>query len=189
MHQNVIHLIIYLQKKKENENKKNDKEKQLPDFLKEEFRIKGTNILSPFCKKSRDNFILQKFKKFLNLKKTLKTDKKNLIDNKLNIVYAENEEIYRNKLKKINNELVNQGKRARYKYLFSPSEKQLRDLEKRVTFMKDIVEFGFPNTTMMKLRKNKQYKNKSKINYKKFESMNDKVSDDHKNDFYEIRFN
>ena len=80
-------------------------------------------------------------------------------------------------------------KRARYKYLFSPSEKQLRDLEKRVTFMKDIVEFGFPNTTMMKLRKNKQYKNKSKINYKKFESMNDKVSDDHKNDFYEIRFN
>jgi len=176
-------------KKKENENKKNDKEKRLPDFLKEEFRIKGTNILSPFCKKSRDNFILQKFKKFLNLKKTLKTDKKNLIDNKLNIVYAENEEIYRNKLKKINNELVKQGKRARYKYLFSPSEKQLRDLEKRVTFMKDIVEFGFPNTTMMKLRKNKQYKNKSKINYKKFESMNDKVSDDHKNDFYEIRFN
>ena len=80
------------------------------------------------------------------------------------------------------------GKRERYKYIFSPSERQLRDMEKKVTFMKDIVECAFPNTTMIKLRDNKQYFKKNKTNYKKFESMNNKTIDEHKNNFYEIKF-
>ena len=178
-------------KEKEKEEEKNSKEKNLPDYLKEEFKIKGTNILSPFCMKSRDKFIMEKFRKFLNKTNTLKTDKKYLIDNKLNIIYAENEEMYRNKLKKINRDLVLQGKRERYKYILSPSEKQLREMEKEVTFMKDIVDVAFPNAAMIKLRDNRQYYKKNKTNYKKFEQMNNnnnKKNDEYKNDFYEIKF-
>ena len=174
--------------KREKEEEKNEKEKNLPDYLREEFKIKGTNILSPFCMKSRDKFIMEKFWKFLNKNNTLKTDKKSLVDNKLNIVYAENEEMYQKKLRKINNELVMQGKRERYKYYLSPSERQLRDMEKKVTFMKDIVEVAFPNTAMIKIRDNRQYFKKNKTNYKKFESMYDKGIEDYKNNFYEIKF-
>jgi len=174
--------------KREKEEEKNEKEKNLPDYLREEFKIKGTNILSPFCMKSRDKFIMEKFWKFLNKNNTLKTDKKSLVDNKLNIVYAENEEMYQKKLRKINNDLVMQGKRERYKYYLSPSERQLRDMEKKVTFMKDIVEVAFPNTAMIKIRDNRQYFKKNKTNYKKFESMYDKGIEDYKNNFYEIKF-
>jgi len=174
--------------KREKEEEKNEKEKNLPDYLREEFKIKGTNILSPFCMKSRDKFIMEKFWKFLNKNNTLKTDKKSLVDNKLNIVYAENEEMYQKKLRKINNILVMQGKRERYKYYLSPSERQLRDMEKKVTFMKDIVEVAFPNTAMIKIRDNRQYFKKNKTNYKKFESMYDKGIEDYKNNFYEIKF-
>jgi len=174
--------------KREKEEEKNEKEKNLPDYLREEFKIKGTNILSPFCMKSRDKFIMEKFWKFLNKNNTLKTDKKSLVDNKLNIVYAENEEMYQKKLRKINNDLVIQGKRERYKYYLSPSERQLRDMEKKVTFMKDIVEVAFPNTAMIKIRDNRQYFKKNKTNYKKFESMYDKGIEDYKNNFYEIKF-
>jgi len=174
--------------KREKEEEKNEKEKNLPDYLREEFKIKGTNILSPFCMKSRDKFIMEKFWKFLNKNNTLKTDKKSLVDNKLNIEYAENEEMYQKKLRKINNILVMQGKRERYKYYLSPSERQLRDMEKKVTFMKDIVEVAFPNTAMIKIRDNRQYFKKNKTNYKKFESMYDKGIEDYKNNFYEIKF-
>ena len=174
--------------KREKEEEKNEKEKNLPDYLREEFNIKGTNILSPFCMKSRDKFIMEKFWKFLNKNNTLKTDKKSLVDNKLNIVYAENEEMYQKKLRKINNNLVMQGKRERYKYYLSPSERQLRDMEKKVTFMKDIVDVAYPNTAMIRIRDNRQYFKKNKTYYKKFESMIDKRIDGYKNNFYEIKF-
>lgn len=183
--------ILILQSKgvstREKEEEKNEKEKNLPDYLKEEFNIKGTNILSPFCKKSRDNFIMEKFRKFLNKAKNLKSDKKYLVDNKLNIVYAENEEMYMNKLKKINNSLIKKGKRERFKFILSPSEKQLREMEKEVTFMKDIVECAFPNTALMRLRDNKEYFRKNKTFYKKFESMDNKKEKEYKNDYYVIK--
>ena len=170
-------------------NYENEKKKVLPDYLKEKFNIKGTNILSPFCMKSRDNFIMEKFRKFLNKNNTLKTDKKYIIDNKLNIIYAENEEMYKNKLKKINQKLIAQGKRLRYKYILSPSEKQLRDMEKKVTFMKDLVDVAFPNTAMFRLRDNQIYLKKYKTFYKKHEALNDKKInyDDVQNNFFEIK--
>ena len=176
-------------RKKNKKERDEEKKDHLPDCLKEEFKIKGTNILSPFCMKSRDRFMMEKFKKFLSKSNTLKTDKKYLIDNKLNIIYADNFKMYYEKLKKINNKLLLQGKKERYKFYCSPSEKQLRDMEKKVTFMKDIVECAYPNTAMIKIRDNTQYFKKNRTNYKKFEAMCNKVNnEDYKNEFYEIKF-
>jgi hypothetical protein len=177
-------------KLKQKEDEENSKEKDLPDYLKKKFKIKGTNILSPFCMKSRDKFIMEKFKKFLSKGNTLKTDCKYIIDNKLNIIYAENEETYQNKLKKINQKLISQGKRERYKYIFSPSERQLRDIGKKVTFMKDIVNVAYSNINLLRLKDTKLYLKKYKTFYKKFETLNDRKNeeiDEVKNDFFEIK--
>ena len=91
-----------------NNNKSNNKEEEiknknlnLPDYLKNEFNIKGTKILSPFCIKARDIFILKKLTYYFNDTNNLKTDKK-YINNKLNIIYAENEEAYNMKLSLLN---------------------------------------------------------------------------------------
>ena len=59
------------------------------------------NEETSFCMKSRDKFIMKKLYKLYDKNNSLKMDKKFLIDNRLNIMYAENEEIYKDKLKKI----------------------------------------------------------------------------------------
>ena len=151
----------------DNNNKNNEDEKiKLPDYLKNEFNIKGTKILSPFCLKARDNFILKKFSQFFDDKNNLKSDTK-YINNKLNIIYAENEDAYNMKLTLLNKKLNMQGKIDKYQIGFSPSEKLLRDMEKKVTFMKNIVEYAYPNTTLMRMRipESKKYFMKYKYKY------------------------
>ena len=125
--------IIIKKKKEENKNK-------IPDYLKEEFKIKGTNITSPFCKKWRDKRLNEKFNEFLDKGGPLKDNKKIIFDNKLNIIYAENENMYQKKLKILNNKLSAQGKKKKYKF-FSPSEIEFKDIEKRVSFMKNVFYF------------------------------------------------
>ena len=152
---------------KNNEDEKNKNKKiKLPDFLQNEFNIKGTNILSPFCLKARDNFVIKKFSQYFDDKNNLKSDTK-YINNKLNIIYAENEDAYNMKLALLNKKLNMQGKIDKYQIGFSPSEKLLRDMEKKVTFMKNIVEYAYPNTTLMRLRipESKKYFMKYKYKY------------------------
>ena len=176
-------------KKEKEKGKEKEKEKNMPDYLKEKFNIKGTNILSPFCLKSKYQFIIKKFKNFFNKTKLLKTDKTDLIDNRLNIVYAENENLYKAKLKKINMNLVMKGKKLKHKLFCSPSDKQIRGMAKEVTLMKKVINFAYPNTTLIKIKDNKEYFKKNKTFYKKFESLYSiKNFEDSKNDFYELKF-
>ena len=157
--------FIFLSQEKKEKDKNN--KKILPDYLKEKIKIRGTNVLSPFCSKIRDKYILEKFNKYLekNKNNSLISDKKCLIDNKLNILYAENEEMYQDKLKKMNNYYLMKGKRIKYKP-FSTSRKQLGDMEKEIYFMKDIFKYVFPDTSMLKLNEIKKYFKKIKTNYK-----------------------
>ena len=176
-------------RKKIKKEKGKEKEKNMPDYLKEKFNIKGTNILSPFCLKAKYQFIMKKFKNFLNTTELLKTDKKDLIDNRLNIVYAENENSYKAKLKKINRNLLKKGKKEKHKLFCSPSDKQIRDIAKEVTLMQKVINVAYPNTTLIKLKDNKEYFKKNKTFYKKFESLYSiKNFEDSKNDFYELKF-
>ena len=173
------------------EEEKNELEKEkeefiYPDFLKDEFKIKGTNIISPFCLKARDSFTLQKFIRDFNNKSSLKSDRK-IINNKLNIFYAHDEEAYNLKLSLLNKKLNEQGKLDKYKIGFSPSERLLRDIEKKVSFMKKIIEYAYPNTTLMRLRmpESKRYfmKYKYKYDFKKCPSNNEAYDEVH-NDIY-----
>ena len=177
-------------KNNENENIKNDsgEKTSLPDYLKNEFNIKGTNILSPFCIKARDDYILKKFSQYFDERYNLKSDNK-YINNKLNIIYAENEDAYNMKLSLLNKKLNEQGKIDKYHIGFSPSEQLLRDMEKKVTWMKKVVEYAYPNTTLMRMRvpENKKFfkKYKYKYEFKKFEIEKDKLNEIQSN-FYKL---
>ena len=186
---NIIKCNLFINTSRKKNKKGKEKERNVPDYLKEKYNIKGTNILSPFCLKAKYQFIMKKFRSFLDKTKLLKTDKKDLIDNKLNIVYAENEDIYRNKLKKINMNLIMKGKKEKYKLLSSPSDRQIREIAKEVTLMKKVINFAYPNTTLIKIKDNREYFKKNKTFYKKFEYLNNlKNFEDSKNDIYELRF-
>ena len=173
----IINNNFYSNNKEEEIKNKNG---HYPDYLKNEFNIKGTKILSPFCLKSRDSYILKKLTYYFNDKNNLKSDKK-CINNKLNIIYAENEEAYNMKLSLLNKKLNNKGKMDKYQIGFSPTEKLLRDMEKKVTFMKNIVEYAYPNTTLIKMRipENKKYymKYRYKKNFKNNELNNEKLNE------------
>ena len=169
------------------------KKKLMPDYLKDEYKIKGTNVLSPFCKKWRERYMMDKFSKFLNKEDTMENNKKSLIDNKLNIIYAENQKMYQKKLKLINRRLVAQGKKERYKFFFSPSEKQLKDIERKVGFIKNVFYFAIPDSSVVKFSKKSKdsKKNKSKDFLKKsekFEHINRTYDEHKKRNILEINF-
>ena len=167
----------------EEKNKSNiENHKKLPDYLKHKFNIKGYNILSPFCMKARDSFIFKKFNRDINDKNNLRSDNK-YINNKLNIMYAENEEAYYKKLALLNRKLIKKGKIDKYHIGVSPTEQLLRDMEKKVTLMKNIVEYAYPNTTLMRMRisESKKYfkKYKYKYDFKHFNSNIEKLNEAH----------
>jgi len=160
----ILHHTKYCNSHRNKEENKN-REIVLPDYLQESFNIKKTNILSPFCTKARDNYLLLKFFKYFNEKSNLKSDKK-CINNKLNIIYAENEDVYNKKLIHLNKILNKKGKKDKYHIGLSPCEEQLRNMEKKVSFMKNIIEYAYPNTVMINIRIPESKKYLMKYNYK-----------------------
>lgn len=149
--------ISRIKKIKEKEEQKNI----IPDYLKEEVKIKGTNIMSPFCKKYRDKYLIKKLNKFFNQNENTLQEKKLIFDNKLNIIYSENKKIYQMKLELINKRLKERGQNERYKCFHSPSELQLKDMSKKVFFMKNVFDFAFPSNNMIRLQSQNKYKNKN----------------------------
>ena len=177
-------------------NKKEENRNSIPDYLIEELKIKGTNILSPFCKKWRDQYIDKKFNLFFDESNNeLKSYKKVIIDNKFNILYAENKNIYQAKLKKINKILKRVGQKEKYKNFFTPSEKQLKDMEKKVTLMKNVMDFAYPSTSYLLLKSYKKknsfiIKNPKRLNTaKESVHINKTDRDRKKNNIIEIKFN
>ena len=152
----------------------------IPNYLKYEYNIEGTNILSPFCVKSKDNNFFQKFLKHFKQNGNIKSDR-NYINNKLNIIYAENEDLYYKKLSILNQRLNKKGKNDKYHIGLSPCEEQLRDMNKKITFMKDIFEYAYPNTVLIKMRipESKKYflKYKYRKDFNNYEINKDKLDE------------
>lgn len=104
-------------------------------------------------KKIRDKYMLEKLNSFFKNDDSLENENKNQIniDNKLNIVYSENLNIFRKKLKDINSKIITKGKQVKLKPFYSPSERQLIGMKKRVDFMKNVLEYAFSNSEIAKL--------------------------------------
>ena len=145
-------------KPKKNQKKikeKNKKKNNSPAFgLTSRFSIKDSDKTSfLYFKKIRDKYMLEKLNEYFKRDDSFENEskKKIIIDNKLNILYSENLNVFRQKLRDINNKLISKGKQEKLKPFFSPSEIQLKGMNKKVTFMKNVLEYAFPNSEIAKL--------------------------------------
>ena len=122
------------------------------------FNIEGTNIISPFCSYARDNFLYKKIF-YYSERKNLKSDF--YLDNKLNIIYAEDQEKYKQTLIKLNQHFKKIGKKMFYDIEPPLSEIRLRFIKDKMDFIKKIVDYAYPNMVLTKIR----YHDKNKTHY------------------------
>lgn len=138
------------------ENKKKDK--ILPIFLREKYNIKGTNIISPFCIKARDEFLYKRI--FYTYFEKPPDTKKIGVNNKLNIIYAESEEKFKKKIYNLNRKFRKQGKKEKNAICPNSVENKLNGIKNKIRFMKKIVDYAYPETILTRLREeNKNTKN------------------------------
>ena len=115
--------------------------------------IPFTKVRSPFCMQSRDMFLYKKiFYYFREKKKKFKRDEKKYINNKLNIDYAENEEAYEQRLIKNNIKLLEKGEKIKHFSGPTFSDLKLKELITKVKFMKNIVDYSYPDMVLFKVK-------------------------------------
>ena len=78
--------------------------------------------------------------------------KKKILDNKLNIIYSENEHQYQKNLNKLNQIYKTLGKKKIYNIEPSQSENKVKNLQKRVEFMKRVVDYTYPDMVLTKIK-------------------------------------
>ena len=77
---------------------------------------------------------------------------KPVVDNKLNMRYAENEEQYKKIIEKENKALISQGKKFKNKTPSSYIITKVDDIKTRIRFMKGIIDFSFPGFVLTKIK-------------------------------------
>ena len=141
---------------KNNKIKLEDKKYQTSRFM----EMKNEMKESKYTKYNESEYL---YKKIFCYNKEKKKRKGNYVDNKLNLFYSENEDQYNQKINKINKYLLNHGKSI--KHLVAPDNTKLNkeELIKKVKFMKNIVDYIYPNMVLSKVKEeNKRiYKAKS----------------------------
>ena len=130
-------------------------------YFNERYNIKDTNIISPFCKVERDNFFYGSLNHFFKNKSVLKSDYK--FQNKLNILYSENEDVYIKKLKNLNEKLKKKGKIEKYSLEQPDSEKKLRSMKANLELMSKVITHACPDLILFS---GKYKKTERKINDK-----------------------
>ena len=146
-------------KKMKNCFSRNEENNRLPIFLRDTYNIKGTNIMSPFCIKARDEFLYQRiFKSKPKIKKIWDY----CVDNKLNIFYAEDE-------KKFKENVCPKLKRGMKKdgiNLINSVNGQLSDLRQKSKFIKNIIDYAYPEMVLGRIREANKIIKKSRNNRK-----------------------
>lgn len=110
----------------------------------------GANLLLPSQKISKDMYLYKKIFYYCDKKKKIKTEK--ILDNKLNIIYSENEHQYQKNLNKLNQIYKTLGKKKIYNIEPSQSENKVKNLQKRVEFMKRVVDYTYPDMVLTKIK-------------------------------------
>ena len=124
----------------------------LGSIKRENSLIPNTKIKSPFSNEGREiNLYKRIFYFFAEKKKKYARDIK-IIQNKLNVDYAESEEAYEQKLNKHNLELIKKGEKIKHFSGPTFSEVQLKDLQKKVKFMKSVVDYSYPDMVLFKVK-------------------------------------
>ena len=92
---------------------------------------------------------------------------KPVVDNKLNMRYAENEEQYKTLMEKDTKVLLSQGKRVKNKIPSDYIKTKVDDIKTRIRFMKGIIDFSFPGFVLTKIKAiDKKLKKENESRYK-----------------------
>ena len=93
-----------------------------------------------------------------------------IVDNKLNMRYAENEEQYKKIIEKEKKILLSQGKRVKNKNISEHINMKMDDIKKRIRFMKGVMDFSYPGFVLTKIRTiDKQLKKENEFRHKLYE--------------------
>jgi hypothetical protein len=112
---------------------------------------KNMSTKNIFPKKlSKDMYLYKKIFFYADKKKKIKSEHK--LDNKLNIIYSEDENQYRQNLHKLNSIYKLLGKKKIYNIELSQSENKVKFLQEKVDFMKRIVDYAYPNMVLKKIK-------------------------------------
>ena len=133
----------------------------LPLFLRDKYNIKGTKVLSPFCIEARDEFLFKKI--FNNGERKKLPNKYTIIDNKLNIFYADNHKQYYKNLMKHNAKLKKKGRKILHEVEPSSTEIKLNTIKSKMNFMKKIVDYAYPNMVLARVRESEKIYNKKNL--------------------------
>jgi len=143
---------------------KNFMEENLPTI----YNITNTNVYSRTHNMDINDYYNRVFKM-----KPLFRKIKPVVDNKLNMRYAENEEQYRKIMEKEQKVLLSQGKKIKNK---TPSDyiiTKVDDLKTRIRFMKGIIDFSYPGFVLTKIKaidKKLRMENEKRYKLKDFHS-------------------
>lgn len=85
-------------------------------------------------------------------KPLFKFSKKLIIDNKFNMIYAENEEQYRKIIEKEYSRLISEGKKVKSKNIAPSIKVKLNESKNRIQFMKRIIDYSYPRYVLKKIK-------------------------------------
>ena len=80
------------------------------------------------------------------------SEKKNIIDNKLNMIYAENEEQYKKIIEREYKRLLSEGKKVKSKNIAPSIKLKIGEAKDRIHFMKGIMDYAFPGFVLYKIK-------------------------------------
>ena len=85
-------------------------------------------------------------------KNIFKKQKAEIVDNKLNMKYAENEEQYKELVEKENKKLMELGKPIKIKTLSKLINLKIKDAKSKIKFMKGVVDYSYPSFVLSKIK-------------------------------------
>jgi hypothetical protein len=92
------------------------------------------------------------YKIVFKTKPLFKLEQKMVIDNKLNMIYAENEQQYKNIIEKEYKRLISQGKKVKSKNVAPSIKLKLNEAKNRIQFMKGIMDYSYPGFVLSKIK-------------------------------------
>jgi hypothetical protein len=148
----------------------NKKETNINIITPQEYKYKneGTNLRSPIFDEAKEMFLYRKI--FYLSDKKLRYKKNKIIDNKLNICYAENEKQLEEKISRLNKNKKDFVKSQLLKKGKSEVENIADHVNRKVKFIKGLFDYAFPNILMSKIR-NKSNKDKNEIREKQINKL------------------
>ena len=124
---------------------------EIKKLLKVNLRVKNLSNLSQKERNRRFNNMVF-YKTVFKCKSLFKKPKSIVVDNKLNMKYAENEQQYKQIIDKENKKLKSLGKPIKKQNNSFLVDSKINEAKNKIQFMKGIVDYSYPNFVLKKIK-------------------------------------